>query len=280
MLLTLLGLAGLLLYRQLGPQTSLAGEVIPRFLVWFGLCFYLQMAALWLASGIREHDWPLAAVIICFGILFRLCLLPQTEITDDDIHRYLWDGRVTAAGENPYRFSPQEVYDATSGASLAHYRPEDREALGRLVTLANQTPAVERNFLSINYPSVKTIYPPLSQAVFALAHFLGPEDFRVYKALLCLFELATMLLLWLALRALRAPIHWLLIHAWSPLAIKEFAATGHHDAIAVCMLALCLYLLVRDRGRWAAAGLAGGVLAKLFPLVLLPALLRRFGLIG
>jgi len=85
------------------------------------------------------------------------------------------------------------------------------------------------------------------------------------------------LLIWLLLLLLRQagrPDAELLLYAWHPLAIWEFAGSGHVDAAAIaCMLAA---LLARARGRSALAGAALGLAAlfKLYPVVVFPALWR------
>ena len=43
-------------------------------------------------------------VIFSFSVLFNLMLLPSWPSLSDDMFRYVWDGRVQAAGVNPYRF--------------------------------------------------------------------------------------------------------------------------------------------------------------------------------
>jgi len=71
------------------------------------------------------------------------------------------------------------------------------------------------------------------------------------------------------------PRHRILLYAWHPLTVWEFAGSGHLDAIAIAFIALAL--LSRRRNAEAASGLAlaCATLVKLFPAVLLPALYKR-----
>jgi len=70
----------------------------------------------------------------------------------------------------------------------------------------------------------------------------------------------------------------ILIYAWHPLVIWEFAGSGHVDPIAIAFIALAL--LARRKNAEIATGiaLAGATLGKTFPLVVLPAFNRRWNL--
>ncbi len=72
------------------------------------------------------------------------------------------------------------------------------------------------------------------------------------------------------------PRQRILIYAWHPLTVWEFAGSGHLDAIIIGFLALAL--LARRRNAEIATGvaLASATLTKFFPGVLLPTLYRRW----
>jgi len=54
-------------------------------------------------------------VIVVFAVAFRVLLLFSEPIQEVDAYQYLWDGQAAAAGINPFRFSPQQVLDASAG---------------------------------------------------------------------------------------------------------------------------------------------------------------------
>jgi hypothetical protein len=162
----------------------------------------------------------------------------------------------------------------------------------------DRSPEVAKIFSLIDHRNVPTIYPPLSEAVFAATALITPErapmrvQVGMFKGVLLLFDLATVLLVMGILRNLNQPPTRALAYAWCPLVLKEFANTGHLDAIAVSFTAAVFWLLTLPRAEiqtsashcqsstrphlcdWLAAGLWGGaVLAKLYPLVLAPVLL-------
>jgi alpha-1,6-mannosyltransferase len=66
---------------------------------------------------ILRYAWPRATVWIVVGvaIALRLLLLTAPPILSSDIYRYAWDGRVQAAGINPYRYVPADPALASPG---------------------------------------------------------------------------------------------------------------------------------------------------------------------
>ena len=80
-------------------------------------------------------------IILMSALAMRLGLLVTEPTLSGDIYRHIWDGRVQAAGVNPYRYVPT----ATELAS-----PRD----------ADIWPKINRASYAV------TIYPPVTQAVF------------------------------------------------------------------------------------------------------------------
>jgi hypothetical protein len=124
---------------------------------------------------------------------------------------------------------------------------------------------------------VHTIYPPLRQGVFRLAHAIAPGSVLVLKSSMVIMDLLATVFLALALAAAGLPAEWLLLYAWNPLVIKAFAASGHSDAIAVTAIAALAYFLLKGAKFAASASFALVVLAKLIPIVLFPFVARRIG---
>jgi hypothetical protein len=255
------------------------------------LLYLASLALVWKAPDHQRTAHLQWRAVLFFSVLFRVALLWSQPIQELDLYRYLWDGRVLAAGINPYRYSPAQVETArdTDAANVE---------LKQLDRLLRRLPEVAKIFSHIDHRSVPTIYPPLSEAVFAATALVTPErasvrtQVCVLKGVLLLFDLATIGLVIGLLRNLGQPPARALAYAWCPLVLKEFANTGHLDAIAVCFTAAVFWLLTLPRAEkqtsathcqsstrprwcdWLAAGLWGGaVLAKLYPVVLAPVLL-------
>lgn len=247
-------------------------------LVLFAGCFALYTASLVVALRCRR-SCRLAWMVLLPALVFRLILLFSEPIQEIDIYRYLWDGAVTARGVSPFRYAPGDVRAAEWDRDMS---PE----LQRLVQLRDESPAMSEVLQRIHYAELPTVYPPVSQAVFALADRLTPPAASVsarvtmLKAVLLTFDVATILLVWLLVAAAGKHPGWVISYAWCPLVMKEFAGSGHLDAIAVFLTTAAIVGAVmafdaqrRSSLRWPiAAGLLLGLAvgAKLYAIVLLP----------
>ncbi|MGE3804693.1 MAG: hypothetical protein AB7K24_08490 [Gemmataceae bacterium] len=284
-LLSLLGLLGLVLYilvlqfsfhfrLELSTKNRPILEVLALLLA--ATLVYLAALAVVLRQPADGQDRPLTWIVVGFAVVYRLLLLPSEPIQEIDFYRYLWDGRVLAAGHNPFHYSQQQIF------ALGENQPEGSE-LRALWQLAQQSPALTTIFERVHHREVPTVYPPLAQVVFAATALLVPAaapwwlHVLALKTVLVLFDLATLGVLIALLRQLGKPTSWCLAYAWCPLALKEFANSAHLDSIAVFFTALAVYLLVRvlkEEGSLGRACLAAGclalaILAKSYPVVLL-----------
>lgn len=194
-------------------------------------------------------------VVLC-GLAARLVLFASEPMLEDDYQRYLWDGGVSASGTNPYALSP------ASARKLA-----DDTGLGRLADEAG--PVVRR----INHAELRTIYPPVAQAAFALAHLIAPWSLTAWRALLLICELATLALVLALLRESGRSLLWSALYWWNPLVIKELLNSAHMDAVVLPFVLLTLLLLARGRQVAAGAALALAAGAKIWPALLLPLIL-------
>ena len=292
--------------RQFAEHVSGPDRPIPAMLglLFVGFVAYLRSLRL----AIRCPDGPRTiAVIVLFSAAFRGLLLCSEPIQEIDIYRYLWDGAAVSAGVNPFRYSPEQV------RTLPRVRPPRGRTdplpddLARLVALRDSSPALATILNRVHYGELPTVYPPVSQAVFAAAVLTTPRTASVgthivvMKVWLLLFDLGTLGVLLLLLRQTGRPLGWAVAYGWCPLVLKEFANSGHLDAIAVFLTTAAVYAAVRAffphaarqtnetlHGRAAvmtgilsAALLGLGVGAKLYPVVLAPLLLvvslRRMG---
>src|SRR4029077_18555046 len=189
--LTLAGIAYLLAIREL-----FATPKFPRSVVVFGLI----LAAVWQVEFLR-----------------------QPPGADDDIHRYVWDGRVQRLGYNPYLVVPSDP------------------ALGAL-----HTPET-RNLNNAYLPSP---YPPGAQLFFRAVTAIHESAFTLKVAfVVCEFAIVFVLLDLLRSTGQEQRSHLVLAYAWNPLLAIEVAGSGHVDIVGALLLVVSAAALVR---RWRA----------------------------
>lgn len=246
--LIVLGCVSLFLYQRaqhLAPGTETISAFVRLALL---QCALYAVAALiaWRARASRTT----LLVIIVFAALFRFAILSDPPRLSDDIYRYIWDGRVQAAGVNPYRYVPADP------------------ALARLRDAAIYEHINRRDY-------APTIYPPVAQMIF-FAATRASESVVWMKCVMIAFEALALWAISALLASFKLPRQRILLAAWHPLMVWEIAGSGHLDAILICFVALAL--LARRRRRDALTGfwLACAALTKLYPVALAPALYRRW----
>ncbi len=220
---------------------------------------YCSLVPLLRASDTAEigRDHRLILLIAAFGVLFRLVLFPSTPAIEDDWYRYLWDGAVTAHGYNPYALSPD---DAQGDAQADALQP-----------LAQSSGVIIER---INHSDLKTIYPPVAQAAFAIAHWIEPWSLRAWRAVCLAAELASFCLLLGILKSVGRSPAWVALYWWNPVAVKELFNSAHMEAVLMPFLLAAVVLALRKSFMPSALhlGIAAGI--KLWPVFLAPILLR------
>ncbi|GAB0113210.1 hypothetical protein [Acidisoma sp. C75] len=232
------------------PPAVPGGPHVAR-LGWLVILLVASAAIYGVSVGlVLRRAWPRGTVWFVLGVaaLLRVLLLTAPPMLSTDIYRYVWDGRVQAAGINPYRYIPADP------------------ALARLRD-ARVYPHINRKEYA------RTIYPPVAEMVFAAAGRLW-DSVNSFRLAAIAFEALGIFAMLRLLAMAGLPPERILIYAWNPLALWSFASDGHVDAIAVGFTGLALLLRARRRLGWAGAALGAAVMAKFLPLVVAPALLR------
>lgn len=224
---------------------------LPAFQTLYAVAFgFFALAVL----RLRRYRAVPAAGLLVMAVAFatRAALLPVTPTLSDDIHRYVWEGRVLAAGGDPY-----------------HQAPGDP----RLAPLRDR-----RVWPRVNHPELATIYPPAAEAGFALVAKISPTV-GAMKTWVLLHDLALVgtLLLWCARREAGAAAA--LVYAWNPLVLVEYAGSGHNEPTALLFM-IVAFVLAERRPVLSGLALAFGALVKLAPLAALPFLMRRWNARG
>src|SRR5689334_19644967 len=244
--LTALGVATLVLYRIAVHSKGVAD--IAWFLELVAVQIVIYFGVAWLSLRTKDSRTLLVLGLV-FAALFRVSILFSPPYLSDDIYRYVWDGRVQAAGINPYRYIPADE-------ALAPLRDE------------KIYPNMNRR------DTAHTIYPPVAEAFFLLVTRFS-ESVTWMKAVMIGFEVVAVWALIQLLTSFGFARQRVLIYAWHPLAIWEFAGSGHLDAMAVAFVALALLARRKRREISTGVALACATCVKLFPAVLFPAFYLR-----
>ena len=189
--------------------------------------------------------------VIVFGLLlaavWQVEFLRRPPGNDDDIHRYVWDGRLQRLGYNPYLVVPSDP------AVKALHTSETR---------------------GLNNPDLPSPYPPGAQLFFRAVTAIHESVFA-FKVTFVLCELAIVLVLLDLLRASGRSTHLVLAFAWNPLLAIEVAGSGHIDIVGALLLVISVDALARRWRSLAALAFGLAVAVKFLPLVLLPLYWKR-----
>ena len=212
----------------------------------------LTLAGIVYLLAIREFfatpRFPRSVVVIglVLAAVWHIEFLRLPPGADDDIHRYLWDGRLQRLGYNPYIVVPSDP--AVKGL----HTPETR---------------------NLNNPDLPSPYPAGAQLFFRVVTAIHESTFAL-KVAFVICELAIILVLLDLLRR-KQGAHLVLAFAWNPLLAIEVAGSGHIEIVGALLLVVSAAALVRRWRTTAAVGLGLAIAVKLLPVVLLPLYWRR-----
>ena len=208
---------------------------------------YLLIAGLMFLSWRSAKDFTSAHIflMVVAAVLSRYFMLPV--MVSDDVFRYIWEGRVLAAGFDPYILSPDS-------SALSH--------------LMNQY------WDGINHKDWTAIYGPAALLVFSILSKISatPEFFKLFFVA-C--DLAVLFVLYSFLKMKGLQLRSLLFYAINPLIMISFAGEAHLDSLQILLIVSAFWLQDQKKIHFAAVlfGLAVGV--KFTSILFLPFLIRR-----
>ena len=224
---------------------SNAGE--PSYIIWLSVAGTAYLLAM--REFFSTPRFPKRVIVIglVLAAVWHLLFLVKPPGPDDDIHRYVWDGRVQRLGYNPYNLVPRDP------ALAGLHTPETR---------------------MLNNPDVPSPYPAGAQLFFRAVTAIHESLFAL-KLAFVLCDLAIVLVLLDVLRSSGQAAHWVLAYAWNPLLATEVAGSGHVDIVGVLLLVVSLAALWRRWRAVAAVAFGLAVAVKFLPIVLAPLYWRR-----
>jgi len=189
--------------------------------------------------------------LIALAVIIRVVAVFAFPTLSDDIYRFVWDGRLAVAGHHPFEHLP------------SYYLEAGNEVAGITQSLFDQ----------LNSPDYYTIYPTVSQSVFALAAWIAPDSIYgfsvVLKGFLAILDIASIWLLYQILLLLdldETKVKW---YALNPLVIVEISGNAHFEGAMIFFILLAIYWLIKER-MLSAMAIGLSVLSKLVPLIFLP----------
>lgn len=276
--LLLAALAGLILLIA-RPGLAPAGAHPLRLVAGAWLLFG---CAAWLVRGASVR--LAAGLILVGGIALQVVALAGPPQNSSDLYRYLWDGRVQAAGIDPYLYAPDAAGVAGlrnaflwSGTGTGH----DADCVPSTPNSADPSDGRVAGCTKLNRPRVPTVYPPVAEAYFLAIQSAAPADDSTTPAQAAAAGFAVLVTagLLFGLRKLGKDPRLAALWAWCPTVPLEAGQNGHADVVGVAFALAALLLLARARTRGRV--ITGGVLlglaiaTKVTPVLVMPAVLRR-----
>ena len=247
-----------------------------------GIGYCIERTALKYFNPSYEFYWLLIGIIVSVGILtfvqfknalsfnwksifiwsivLRISILFISPNLSDDYYRFIWDGRLSSIGENPFLTLPSEFIESEKAVQL--------DVAGE----------VYEGFNSHHYYSV---YPPINQSIYWVAATFGGHN-PYYEALIMrlfilLGEIGSVWLILQLLKSSNLPIKYAVWYAWNPVIILEFVGNLHFEGLMLFFMLLGLYLLQYKRYHLGALAWGASICIKLLPLMFLPLFLKYLG---
>ncbi|MBP6812693.1 MAG: hypothetical protein KA138_14290 [Saprospiraceae bacterium] len=267
-----LAFAGLTIFLGYFVQRSDFQVFITAYAAFFGLY-------VWVVFYLQSHfSTSQTRYLLWLGIGLRVLLLFSIPNLSDDYARFLWDGHLTVAGIHPFAHTP------------AYFIENQIFPPGITLEL----------FEKLNSPGYFTIYPPVCQAVFALAVWLFPMSelggVFVMKLFLLACEIGTIRIL----EHRRAPtppippifsnntsffggmggvgaLRCSLLYALNPLIILEICGNGHFEGAMIFFLLAGMLAIQHGKIATGALWWALATASKMLPIMFLPIVWRWLG---
>jgi|SRR5579863_543303 len=223
----------------------------PHFMACFAIAGIAYLLAVREFFAGPQFERSVSRRIMVIGLVlaavWHIAFLRVPAGADDDIHRYVWDGRLQRLGYNPYLVVPGDP------AFAALHTSETR---------------------TLNNPDLPSPYPAGAQLFFRAVTAVKESTFA-FKVVFVVCEFAIVFVLFDVLRFTGLEAHMVLAFAWNPLLAIEVAGSGHIDIVGALLVVVSAAALLRRWRATAAVALGLAVAVKFLPIVLLPFYCKR-----
>lgn len=219
----------------------------PHFMAALAAAGMVYLLAIREFFAIPEFPRRIVVIGLLLAAVWNIEFLRLPSSPKDDIHRYVWDGRLQRLGYNPYAVIPGDP--AVQGL----HTPETR---------------------TLNNPNLPSPYPPGAELFFRAITAIRESTFALRVAFV-LCEFAIVFLLLDILRCTGWALQLVLVYAWNPLLAIEIAGSGHIDILGALLLVVSVAALIRRWKTLAAVALGLAIAVKFLPIVLVPLYWKR-----
>lgn len=226
------------------------------------LSTYFGAFIIYIYLCLRDQDRLISWLDHAFVVLLigSLCFVDPT--LSDDIYRFIWDGRLSAAGLDPFLYTPtalltMEAEMVRAGLSVELYQ-------------------------LLNSPDYYSVYPPVMQWIFEGTARLAGANIYLHTVLIKIILGGSIWGAWYFLigicRLLSISLNISLLFILNPLLLIEVVGNTHFEGLQIFFISLSIYLILKQKYIPGAItwGLAAAV--KLLPLLLIPVIMRYLGL--
>ncbi len=196
--------------------------------------------------------------LVFSGYFFRLIFIIAIPALSDDFYRFIWDGKLTLNGINPYSILPTQIINSPT-----------------LVIKGLNHELFEK----LNSPDVYSMYPPASQFLFWVSSLVSGDNMLINVVMLRIFILAaefgTIAFMRKLFRIYGFEEKFTAIYFLNPLVILELTGNLHFEAFLIFLVIASIYLFKKNKYIFAGALFGLAVSVKLIPLILLPFVYKR-----
>lgn len=234
--------------------------------LWFVCLSTLTVSvSAWMLAQLDLTPRVSALILLGASAVLQVLAVVHPPLTSDDDFRYVWDAKVQLAGTDPYAYEPQ-------APQLVPLRDEF------LFPGGDCPHPIPGSCTNINRPNVHTVYPPVAEGAFVLIRVASAGGHGNHVPV----QIAAMLGV-LAIGALlikhalsRERSLWpVALWTWGPLPVVEFSNAGHIDWLAILFVLGALMIAGQRRAGLTGVLIGAAILTKLYPALVLPALLRH-----
>lgn len=197
--------------------------------------------------------------LFAIGIGFRLILFGCTPFLSQDFYRFIWDGRLLAAGLSPFEYTPNQLISTTT----IHQAQLLYNGMGNLSA------------------SHFSNYPPINQLLFAVAGAVSSKSILasifVFKTQIILADIGIYFVGKRILKLLSLHTNAIFLYFLNPLVLIELTGNLHFEGAMIFFFLLGIYFLLHKKLFLSALFISMAIATKLLPLLLLPVLIQFIG---